>query len=175
MVAHSEEEHPTETANMQRCKSRYFGELDYEAGVVVEFPAGLPGFESEREFVLVDRADLRPLVFMQSLSQPELCFPALPARSVVPDYKLALTEAERETLGVPPHPEIGKDVACLVVLNVRETGTVANLLAPLVIGLKQRRAVQAIIPDNGYSHEHALEDAIQAAERQLAEQQLAGN
>jgi len=151
---------------VQRCKSKYFGELDYDSEVVVEFPAGLPGFETERQFILVDRADLRPLVFVQSLAQPELCFPTLPVRSVVPDYKLTMTEADREALELPSHPAIGKDVACLVVLNVRETGTVANLLAPLVIALKQRRAVQAIVSECGYSHEHALEAALQAAEQQ---------
>ncbi|HEX8984264.1 MAG TPA: flagellar assembly protein FliW [Bryobacteraceae bacterium] len=142
---------------MPKLNTRYFGELEYEAEAIVEFPAGLPGFESERQFILVDRADLKPLVFVQSLATPELCFPALPVLSVLPDYKLAMTEADREALGLPQEPRIGQDVACLAVLNVRENSTVANLLAPLVIGLKHRRAVQAIQAESDYSHQYELE------------------
>ena len=45
---------------------------------------------------------------------------------------------------------------CLTVLSVRETGPTANLLAPIVVNLRNRKAVQAVAAESDYSHQHAL-------------------
>jgi flagellar assembly factor FliW len=51
---------------------------------------------------------------------------------------------------------IGEDVACLAVISLREGGPTANLLAPVVINLNGRKAVQAVAAESGYSHQHVL-------------------
>jgi flagellar assembly factor FliW len=53
-------------------------------------------------------------------------------------------------------PRIGAEVLCLAVLSIRKTGTTANLLAPVVVNLKNYKAVQAVSPESGYSHQHLL-------------------
>ncbi len=148
---------------MPRCKTKYFGELDYDDQSIVQFPAGMPGFDNEKQFVLIDRADLKPLVFFQSLTTPELCFPTLPVLVVDPNYRLEMAEGDREVLGLMKRPAIGQDVGCFVILNLRESGTVVNLLAPLVIDLKTRRGMQTIVSECGYSHEHPFGSQTQAA------------
>lgn len=136
---------------MSQCQTKYFGEVEYGRGAVVKFRAGLPGFEDEKRFILIDRPDLKPLIFVQSLKTAELCFPTLSVLSLAADYQLEMEEEDRKALGFSANPVIGKDVACLAVVNIRETEAVANLLAPLVIELKTRRAVQAVT-GGGYSH-----------------------
>lgn len=148
---------------MSRCETKYFGELEYEPQAVVEFREGIPGFEQERQFLLIERPDLKPLVFLQSLATPGLCFLTLPILGVSPDYQLEMTAADRDHLAGKRKPAIGRDVACLAIVNLRESGTVVNLLAPLVIDLKTRQAVQAIVSEHGYSHEHPLAAGTPAA------------
>jgi flagellar assembly factor FliW len=53
-------------------------------------------------------------------------------------------------------PRIGQDVLCLTVLSFQKSGTTANLLAPVVVDLNNRRAVQAVAQESVYSHQHAL-------------------
>jgi len=53
-------------------------------------------------------------------------------------------------------PRIGDDVLCLSVLSIRETGPTANLLAPIVVNLRNRKAVQAVAPESDYPHQFAL-------------------
>jgi flagellar assembly factor FliW len=67
-------------------------------------------------------------------------------------------DQDLEALGLPAgaNPRIGQDVLCLAVLCLRETGTTANLLAPVVVNLKNYRAVQAVSPESKYSHRHPL-------------------
>ena len=64
---------------MLSCQTKYFGALPYEPSAVIEFPEGIPAFEDQRKFILIDREDLKPLVFMQSLETPGLCFLTVPA------------------------------------------------------------------------------------------------
>lgn len=142
---------------MAQCNTKYFGELKYDGPAVVEFREGIPGFENEMQFLLIERPDLKPLVFMQSLETPGLCFMTLPVFTVAADYRLEMADADRSVLDLPPQPVIGRDVACLVIANLHSNGTVTvNLLAPLVIDLKTRRAVQAILSESGYSHEYEV-------------------
>src|SRR5262245_58548351 len=120
---------------MLSCQSKYFGVLPYEPSAVIEFPEGLPAFEDQRRFILIERQDLKPLVFMQSLDTPGLCFLTVPAGVVVAGYCLELPE-ENRVLKVPRKPVIGADVACLVIVTIRPAGPTANLLAPIVIDLR---------------------------------------
>ena len=57
---------------------------------------------------------------------------------------------------------MGGEALALAILTVAEGGLTANLLAPVVVNLANRRAVQAIRPDGRHSHAHPLEAAAAA-------------
>ncbi len=63
---------------MPKVLTKYFGSLEYEPKDVVKFPSGLPAFEEELEFIVIEPAAKAPLAFLQSLRQPGLCFLTLP-------------------------------------------------------------------------------------------------
>ena len=139
-------------------QTRNFGTIAYEADSEPEFPLGLPGFESRRRFVALRFVESDPLVYLQSLEDPALCFVTMPILSVDPRYRLKVGSEDLDRLGLPGtrQPRIGEDVFCLTVIAIRETGPTANLLAPVVINLKTRQAVQAIAPESEYSHQFEL-------------------
>jgi flagellar assembly factor FliW len=133
-----------------------FGELHYEEDAALLFPRGLPGFEQRRRFVLLDDPNLAPLVHLQSLETGNLCFLALPVRSVDPDYETMLSSEDREVLefGDKHLPTLD-----LALLSATEDGRLsANLLAPVVIDLATQRGVQAVRFDSRYSHKHPLQE-----------------
>ena len=45
-----------------------FGPIDYDEASVIHFPAGLPAFESERQFIALRDPATEPLLFLQSLT-----------------------------------------------------------------------------------------------------------
>lgn len=142
-----------------RFETRHFGAIEYQPDAVCEFPAGLPGFEDEREFLPLELPRTRPIVFLQSLRRPELCFITLPVQTIEPAYRLLMSAEDLRLLGLPEdrQPELGREVLCLAIVAVAEgQAPTANLLAPVVINLANRRAVQAIQSDSGYSHRHPL-------------------
>jgi flagellar assembly factor FliW len=143
---------------MPNFETKHFGNIEFEEASVVVFPAGLPGFEESRRFLALHFQPSAPLVYLQSLEASELCFVTLPVRAVEPDYRLRMSDEDLERIGLAGgrQPAIGTDVICLAVLSIRESGPTANLLAPVVVNLNNRLAVQSVAQETDYSHQHAL-------------------
>lgn len=149
---------------MSSIETKYFGILPYAAESVFTFPFGLPAFEDEKAFVLIDTPESAPLVFLQSLSRPGLCFLAFPIQIVDRNYPLAIAPEDLEALGLDPacQPELGSEVVVLALVSVHD-GFVAtaNLMAPVVLNVRTRHGLQAIRRDRLYSHQHPVGLAAQ--------------
>ena len=138
-------------------QTKNFGAIRYETDAALDFPRGLPGFEERRQFVALHFQDTDPLVFLQSLDDPNLCFLTMPVRAVEPAYRLHMEPEDAALIGLPPgRPKIGRDALCLTVLSLREEGPTANLLAPIVVNLSTGKSVQAVSAQSGYSHQQPL-------------------
>jgi flagellar assembly factor FliW len=148
---------------MPNLATKYFGSIEYKEDDVVQFPSGLPGFEEELQFLVIEPPASAPLTFLQSLRHASLCFLAVPMQHADPDYQLSITREDLESLRleIGRQPRIGADVRCFAVIAVSENGPVsANLLAPVVINAVNRRGVQAVRSDSIYSHQHLLNEAL---------------
>ena len=155
---------------MPQADTQQFGPIEYALDDVIEFPLGLPGFEQERSFLLITPVSAKPLVFLQSLGRPELCFVTLPLDVVDPNYQLSVSIEDWKVLGatgqnpsaVGPEDDQfdGSQIRCLAIISLTNSCPTANLLAPLVIHLAASRAVQAIRLDNLYSHQHPVEALV---------------
>jgi flagellar assembly factor FliW len=134
----------------------------------IEFPEGLPGFEECRRFAPLQHPAHPGLVFLQSLERPTLCFLAVPALAIRPDYRLSVSTEDLELIGFESaaQPLIGTDVVVLAILSLVEgEAPTANLLSPVVIHMRTRLAVQAIRPDQLYGCREPL-----VVEKRLTEQ-----
>jgi len=145
--------------DMPLLETKYFGAMPYGEEAVYEFPSGLPAFENEKRFALLEAPDNAPLVFLQSAETPALCFLAFPILVVDREYRLAISPEDLVSLGldVRRQPRIGAEVLALALLCVRDGFPVtANLLAAVVINVRNRRAVQAIRSDGAYSYQQPV-------------------
>jgi flagellar assembly factor FliW len=137
---------------MPRTETKHFGTIEYGEDWKVEFPLGLPGFERETSFLIIERDGRNPIVFLQSLSTPGLCFLLAPALAIDPGYQLAVRPEDLQTLEFDPAEGAGPDLGCWAILSVPDGEQAsANLSAPVVVNLRTRRAVQAIRTDSVYS------------------------
>lgn len=156
---------------MPLVQTRRFGLLECADSSILTFSAGLPGFEDQTRFALVEQPSLTPIVFLQSLERAELCFVAAPVEALLANYDLAMTseDLERLALNTSRQPSPGREVLCLALLCAESNGAAAsdgraakngpvtaNLLAPVVVNLETRAAVQAVRADARYSHRHKL-------------------
>jgi flagellar assembly factor FliW len=150
---------------MSLIETKYFGAIEHDEESAFHFPLGLPVFEGENSFVPIELPGSEPLVFLQSTSTRDLCFLAFPILVVSPDYHLGVAPEDLATLGLEGdgQPRIGQDVLVLSLLCVRDKFPVtANLMAPVVVNLRTREAVQAVRHDSVYSHEQPVAGAGRA-------------
>ncbi len=139
---------------MPSISTKQFGIVQFAEEDIFEFPNGLPGFEAEHRFLCIERPALRPVVFLQSIVQSDLCFITLPARSIDPGYELEVAAEERTVLGLAAAsaPVWDQSLACLAIVCLPSDGTpTANLLGPVVLSRETRRGVQAVRDDRRYS------------------------
>lgn len=144
---------------MASIETKYFGTLPYDEGSVFDFPQGLPAFENEKSFVLIQSPDKGPLLFLQSMLRASLCFVAFPILVVDERYELAIAPEDLEELGldVERQPVLSEEVIVLALLSLHaKLDATANLMAPVVLNVRARRGLQAIRRDSRYSHAYPL-------------------
>jgi|SRR5579871_247403 len=151
---------------MPKLLTRYFKELEYTEDAVFHFGAGIPGFEEHTRFLFIDQPHTTPLIFMQSLHDPGLCFIGLAASLVEPNYRLELTPEEGVALGMSyaERPEIGPELLPLALVTLTAgQDPVANLMSPIVLHLGTRKGIQAIQLGSPYSLRQPLAAVGQVA------------
>lgn len=147
---------------MPTVETRHFGVKEYAEDSLVRMPRGLPGFEDANAFLVLQLPDQYPLVYLQSVIHPDLCFVALPVLSVEHTYDLQLSEEDSRLLGTPVRPRIGADALCLALIAASKESATVNLLAPVVINLATNIAAQCLNTSGDYSHQRSLFSAEEA-------------
>lgn len=120
-----------------------FGSFDVAADQVVTFPAGLPGFEECRRFVVLSSRELDPFKCLQSVEGPSASFLAVDPRRAFPEYRCLLSDVDRTRLGDP----VEADLVWLAVVTVLDDQTVVNLRAPVVVNPARMLGYQ-LMPSN---------------------------
>lgn len=114
---------------------------------IIEFVAPLPGFPERRKFVLIRMDDDGMLYSLTAVDAPELRFLVVPPAPFFPDYAVDVDDEALDALG-GPDPE---ELLILLVISAGETAgdATANLLAPIIVAHRSRRAVQLILSRSG--------------------------
>jgi flagellar assembly factor FliW len=123
---------------------------------VVNFPAGLPGFEECRSFVLMATDDDAPLHYLTSVDGPGATFLVIDPRDVDASYRCELTDADARRLGASRDTTL----VWLALVTIEGTGTVTvNLRAPVVINPRMMVGQQVIPHQGTYPVRHVLVQA----------------
>lgn len=108
---------------------------------IIAFPAGLPGFEQCRSFVLM-AAEGTEFQCLSSVDGPPASFVVVDPRRVLPEFRCQLSDADRHSLQAGPDTTL----LWLSMVMLEEGGAVTvNLRAPIVIN-PERMLGQQVIP-----------------------------
>jgi flagellar assembly factor FliW len=139
-------------------ETKYFGTAEYAESALIRFPEGLPGFEDFTEFVCFEQPTLRPLTYLQSVTDAHICFLVLPVRAIEPSYNVELSGDQARVLRLGcSQPTIGNDIACMAILcSAPGREATANLAAPVVINIAERIGLQVVQTHSEYDCAHPL-------------------
>jgi flagellar assembly factor FliW len=113
---------------------------------LVTFPSGLPGFESCRQFVLVQSEEFDPGVCLKGLDAPGPTFFTVDPRLLAPDYRHDLTAGDAARLGATATTQC----VWLVIVSCAGEHPRVNMRAPLVINPETMRGIQIVPADSAW-------------------------
>ncbi|ANX13694.1 hypothetical protein ABE41_016925 [Fictibacillus arsenicus] len=123
---------------------------------IIHFEQGLPGFEDEKNFVLIPMEGT-PFSTLQSVSTRELAFFTTNPFLFFKEYDFEIIKSVQEYLRIKDV----SDVMIQVILTIHEPleKSTANLQAPLVINYKENLAKQVVLLDTTYGTRHELNES----------------
>ena len=136
--------------------TRKFGEIDIPDDKIIAMPLGLPGFQGRNRFVLLERKETRPFCWYQSVDDPNLAMVIMNPFLFNADYAVDIEPALKEMAWKGDALE---KMAVYVVLTFHDGGPyriTANLIGPIIINTLKCEAVQLVIHDSPYSHQHPV-------------------
>jgi flagellar assembly factor FliW len=126
-----------------------FGELTYAPTDVIEFPWGLPGFAEHRRWLLLTLDSHPSFVWLQSLDDVKIAIPTADPYLIFETYDPKLPAYAFVALDVNTAEDF--TMLCVVVVTDNAREMTMNLMAPIVVNLRTRRARQIMLENSGYS------------------------
>lgn len=136
-----------------RVTTKAYGEIEVDERQLLDFPAGLLGFEKFRRYALLD-ARQKPFFYLQSLDLPELAFILIDPFLFRPDYTIDVADEYLGEIGVTEPADV---LVLAIVTAPAEGGAItANLMGPLVISKSRRLGIQAVLGDSRWRVKHDI-------------------
>lgn len=137
---------------MRKIQTR-FGEVEYDPDGLLHFPAGMIGFPTLHNFIVMPNKKNGPLFWIQSVEEPEIAFVLTDPTNFFLDYRVVPDDSERN------HLNIGEDDDCYtlsVVTVPPDQKITVNLAAPILFSPKSNRAMQVILERSDYQSKTPL-------------------
>ncbi|WP_100333213.1 flagellar assembly protein FliW [Bacillus alkalisoli] len=137
--------------NISTC---YHGEVTIKKKDIITFQNGIPGFDEEKEFILIAVTEDETYYALQSIQDENLAFIVTNPFLFFPDYEFKLEDTVKQVLDINEKTTI----ELFIILTVAEPfeETTANLQGPIIINKENKLAKQIIINNNSYRTKHLL-------------------
>lgn len=140
---------------MRKVDTVRFGKIEVDEAKILKFKEGIPAFEDEHEFILIPYEEESPILFMQSLSSPDLAFLVTSPFIFFPDYFFEIDDDITEDLDIKSQEDL-QIYSILTVPNGEVKKMTANLMAPVVVNGRNMQAKQVVLDKSPYQTKHAL-------------------
>ena len=135
-------------------QTAYFEEVEIDITDILKFQFGLPGFENEKEFILLPLEENSIFQILQSVKTAALAFIITNPYDIATNYSFNLEEATIHALEIKDE----KEVAVFAIVSLKETiaQSTVNLKAPIVLNTTNKKAKQVIINNEDYVIRHLI-------------------
>ena len=130
------------------------GVVEYDKESIINFPQGLLGFEKKKNYILVEREEYYPFVWMINVDDPNTSFIMVNPLIFHPDYNPNISKRELNELKIDSPQSLLMYV--IVTLNRDPLKSTANLSGPILINKDKKIGKQLVLLDDSYSTKHPI-------------------
>ncbi|MEX3621444.1 flagellar assembly protein FliW [Viridibacillus arvi] len=137
-----------------KIQTAYMGEIEVEASQIIYFEHGIPGFEVEKQFVILPVENNDVFFVLQSIITADLAFIITNPFTVTTNYSFELEDSTVHALRIQDE----KEVAIFAIVSLKETieQSTINLKAPIVLNTTNYKAKQVILNNENFAIRHLL-------------------
>lgn len=129
-----------------------FGTVEIPDNRVISFPKGLLGFQSQKQFCLLEPGNDSAFLWLQSLDEPSLAFVVTDPSMFYKDYEVPIKPEQMQELELQQL----SDAQVFVIVNKVDQVLTGNLQGPLVINTLTRQGEQIVLADKRWTTRHHL-------------------
>ncbi|WP_163099294.1 flagellar assembly protein FliW [Peribacillus alkalitolerans] len=130
-------------------KTKYHDTMNIEKNRILNFEKGIPGLPEDKEYILLPLVEAGSYQVLQSISDKEIAFIVVSPFVLKPDYDITLDPKTLQQLDINSE----EDVIVFSIITLREPfeNSTMNLVAPVVINQKNRKAKQVVLQNTKYT------------------------
>lgn len=153
-----------------KINTKNFGEIEIEDEKILDFPAGIMGFEDMKTFTLIydsEKPDKRNVMWLQSIEEPGFAMPVVNPGYVIENYNPTVEDELLKGIGECAQ----EDMLVLTTLTVPSdiTKMTANLKAPIIINSITKKGCQIIVENDEYKVKHEVYEYLKKMKESVGE------
>jgi flagellar assembly factor FliW len=131
-----------------------FGEIEIEEEKIVTFAQGVPGFEQYKTYIMLTPDPEIPLSFLQSIEDGDIAFIVSDPFAYFSDYDFELPINIQKELNI----ESPEDVMVVSIVSISSEDEFSlNLLAPVILNVREKIGRQVILHQTPYKTKHVIQ------------------
>jgi len=129
-----------------------FGSVEVDDSRILEFPSGLLGFSSYKQYAMLQPDNDGLFFWLQSTEAPELAFVVTDPATWVPEYQATVRREQMEELGITNL----ETTQTFVIVNKYDQTLTVNLQGPIIVNLANHRSMQLVLSDKRWTTRHEI-------------------
>jgi Uncharacterized protein conserved in bacteria len=136
---------------MIKINTKRFGEMEFSEDSVVKVLGGLIGLAGHENYVIIRYQDDSPFYWLQCVDDPDLALVMINPLIFKPDYDPPIPLSINQELDIQKPEELSIFVIVTIPPGNPQEMT-ANLLGPVLVNPRSRKARQVVLDDRLFSH-----------------------
>ncbi|MFJ9463531.1 flagellar assembly protein FliW [Viridibacillus arvi] len=126
--------------------TKFLGSVEIKEEDIIKFEEGIPGFEGVGKFIILPLEKESPFAILQSIEQVEVGFVVAFPFLFKKNYAFDLPKSDKVSLKA----EVESDIVTYTIVTLKEPfeSSTLNLLAPVLINIKEKIGKQIVLQDN---------------------------
>ncbi len=129
--------------------TEHLGNIEFSENDILTFAHGIPGFEEEKQFILIPAEDIEfPFSYLQSVQSTDLAFIVTDPFLFVENYDFELSSSDATALNVKNDEDLA-DISVLTIVTIPNDvdQTTINIMAPIVINHASKVGRQVLLSE----------------------------
>ena len=141
---------------MPKIEISKFGEVNYKNSDIIAFVNPLLGFSNLTQYFIISRPESEPFKWLQSIEDPSISIVILDPLLVYPEYIIDISPHDIRRLDGTENLDDYQVYGIVSVPNGRPDQMSINLQGPIVINVKNLKALQLVLNNPDYDIRYSL-------------------